>query len=262
MDVIWYYISIFYRWRKDRDVSPTMTLSCRGHRRKQSRQSARLFLQIVRFGNPHPPIRRRVCYPPPPPPVPEGGALSLAGEGVAVPIRKRGQTLWYLCTLCWRRLLLALLIPATKPIRQDRTISENANIAYLGSTVPSAQAHLLKSSLPLLGQGFTSIIIGSRSLGRATQNGGQVPRVKFPNQTKTNRLVKSEKEKKFCNRYIVLFILCIRQYIGRLGEKSLLVIFSIKSKVSELVLPDSEMRNLLMVSAKTSFSAQTDNWKE
>jgi hypothetical protein len=124
-----------------------------------------------------------------PPPFGSGGRDTLAcgRGGGGLPIRTRGQTLWYfryLCTLCWRRLLLALLIPATKPIRQDRTISENANIAYLGSTVPSAQAHLLKSSLPLLGQGFTSII-GSRSLGRATQNGGQVPRVKFLNQTKS-----------------------------------------------------------------------------
>jgi hypothetical protein len=36
-----------------------------------------------------------------------GGLHSIAGEGVRVPIRTRGQTLWYsryLCTLCLNRL--------------------------------------------------------------------------------------------------------------------------------------------------------------
>ncbi len=162
----------------------------------------------------------------------------------------RGKALWY------SRCSISVLCAGedcsltTTLIRQGDH-SENANIAYLGSTVPSAQAHLLKSSLPLLGQGFTSII-GSRSLDRATQNGGQVSRVKFPNQTAR------EKDRAFWNLYSVLFILCTWQFIGRLGEKKFLSYFlAIKSKVFELVLPDSEMRNLQTISAMTSFSVPT-----
>jgi hypothetical protein len=41
----------------------------------------------------HPHTRRRACRPPIL--VPGGGTHSLAGEGVGVPIRTRGQTLWF-----------------------------------------------------------------------------------------------------------------------------------------------------------------------
>jgi hypothetical protein len=86
--------------------------------------------------------------------------LACGRGGGGLPIRTRGQILWYfryLCTLCWRRLLTGDAATGDQTDQTGPNLSENANIAYLGSTVPSAQAHLLKSSLPLLGQGFTSI---------------------------------------------------------------------------------------------------------
>jgi hypothetical protein len=64
----------------------------------QSRQSAKLFLQSSsELGLPPPLTRRRMCTPP----LWFRGAQSLGGEGVGVPIRTRGQTLWhsrYICT--------------------------------------------------------------------------------------------------------------------------------------------------------------------
>ncbi len=62
----------------------------------QSKQSTRLFLQPSELGPSHLFSRRQVC-----PPFGfwgGGGAHSLAGEGV--PIRTRGQTLWYAMYIC------------------------------------------------------------------------------------------------------------------------------------------------------------------
>ncbi len=58
------------------------------------RESAKPFLQASELGLPHPLTRRRVCTPPP---FGSGGGDTLAcgtGSG-GVPIRTRGQTLWY-----------------------------------------------------------------------------------------------------------------------------------------------------------------------
>ncbi len=54
----------------------------------QSRQSARLFLQVSELGPPHPYPQASVFSPW----FGGGGAHSLVGEG---PIQMRGQTLWY-----------------------------------------------------------------------------------------------------------------------------------------------------------------------
>jgi hypothetical protein len=68
------------------------------------RQSAKLFLQSSELGIPHP-SHARECVPPPPPSFGSGGRGTLAcGRGGGrVPIRTKGQTLWYsryICTLC------------------------------------------------------------------------------------------------------------------------------------------------------------------
>jgi hypothetical protein len=55
----------------------------------QSRQSAKLFLQSLDLGLPHPLSRRRVC--PPPPFGPGGRAHSLAGEGLGESQFRRGD---------------------------------------------------------------------------------------------------------------------------------------------------------------------------
>ncbi len=57
---------------------------------RQSRQSAKLFLQSSELGLPQPLTRRRVCHPPPPL-VPGGGAHSLAREGVGESQFQRGD---------------------------------------------------------------------------------------------------------------------------------------------------------------------------
>jgi hypothetical protein len=58
--------------------------------RSQSSQSAKLFPQSSALGLPHLLTRRRVCHPP-----------LVTGEGGGrVPIRTRGQTLWYYTVVC------------------------------------------------------------------------------------------------------------------------------------------------------------------
>jgi hypothetical protein len=69
-------------------------------------QSARLFLQSSELGPPQSLTLRRVC---PPPFGSAGGTHPLTGEGwvLGVPIRTRGQTLWYsryICTL-WSQVI-------------------------------------------------------------------------------------------------------------------------------------------------------------
>ncbi len=54
----------------------------------QSRESARPFLQLSKFGVPHPLTRRRVC---PPPFGSGGGTHALAGEGAGGPNSDEGR---------------------------------------------------------------------------------------------------------------------------------------------------------------------------
>jgi hypothetical protein len=79
----------------------------------QSRQSAKLFLQLSELGLPKPLTRRRVC--PPPPLVLGGGAHSLARKGVGESKFRRGNihcgTL-YICTV-----LCGIFLSRLKPYR-------------------------------------------------------------------------------------------------------------------------------------------------